>query len=220
MTDAGNIAPRLKGTVAGGSVIVGGQEVATELEEVVDLAVAGEEPLGVPRRLEALHLPFSSPRRLVRDLGPVVEIAALAMLDPWQDLPLGRTIAPEFIGHDHTGNVLQPLEQLLEEPLGRLGAAPALHQNIEHGTVLIDRSPQIVQLAADADEHLIQMPLVARPWPAALERVGECPAKAQTPGADGTRSERPGGGGCSAVTRWASFGAVGVIRWAHVIAPT
>jgi hypothetical protein len=36
----------------------------------------------------------------------------------------------------------------------------------------------------------------------------------------GTRSERPGGGGCSAVTRWASFGAVGVIRWAHVIAPT
>jgi hypothetical protein len=42
-----------------------GQEVATELEEVVDLAVAGKEPLGMPRRLEALHLPFSSSRRLV-----------------------------------------------------------------------------------------------------------------------------------------------------------
>ena len=33
------------------------QEVATELEEVGDLAVAGEESLGVPCRLEALHLP-------------------------------------------------------------------------------------------------------------------------------------------------------------------
>jgi hypothetical protein len=30
--------------------------------------------------------------------------------------------------------------------------------------------------------------------------------------AGGTWSERPGSGGCSAVTRWTSFGAVGVIR--------
>jgi hypothetical protein len=62
---AGDIAPSLKGTVAGGSVVDGGQEVAAELEEIVDLAVAGEEPLGVARRLEPLHLPFSPPRWLV-----------------------------------------------------------------------------------------------------------------------------------------------------------
>jgi hypothetical protein len=54
-----------------------GQEVAAELEEVVDLAMAGEEPLGMPRRLEPLHLPFSPPRRLVRDFGAVVEIAVV-----------------------------------------------------------------------------------------------------------------------------------------------
>ena len=66
-----------------------GQEVMAELEVVVNLAVAGEEPLGVPRRLEALHLPFSSSCRLVRDLGSVVEIAALPVIDPRQDLPLG-----------------------------------------------------------------------------------------------------------------------------------
>jgi hypothetical protein len=86
--DAGNIAPGLKGTITDGSMFKSGQEVATELEEVVDLAVAGKEPLGMPRRLEALHLPFSPPCRLVRDLGPVVEVPALAMLDPGQDLPL------------------------------------------------------------------------------------------------------------------------------------
>src|SRR6476661_4701388 len=91
-SDAGNIAPSLKGTVTSGSMVDSGQSVAAELEEVVDLAVAGEEPLGVPRRLESLHLPFSSPRRLVRDLGPVVEVTALAVLDPGQDLPLGRAI--------------------------------------------------------------------------------------------------------------------------------
>ena len=98
-------------------MVDGGQEVATEVEEVVELAVAGEEPLGMPRRLEPLHLPFASPRRLVRDLGPIVEVTALPMFDPGQDLPLGRTIAPEFIGDDHTGHVPQPLQQLLEKRL-------------------------------------------------------------------------------------------------------
>ena len=65
--DASDIAPGLKGTVTGSTMIVGGQEMATELEMVVDLAVAGEEPLGMPRRLEPLHLAFSSSRRLELD---------------------------------------------------------------------------------------------------------------------------------------------------------
>ena len=46
--DAGNIAPSLKGTITGGSMFGSGQEMATELDEVVDLAVIGKEPLGVP----------------------------------------------------------------------------------------------------------------------------------------------------------------------------
>jgi hypothetical protein len=104
MGDAGDITPSLKG--AGGSVIVGGQEVAPELEEVVDLAVAGKEPLGVSRRLEPLPLPFSPSRRLVRDLGPIVEVAALPVLDPGQDLPLGGSVALELVRHDDPGNVV------------------------------------------------------------------------------------------------------------------
>jgi hypothetical protein len=56
--DVGDITPGPEGTVTGGSMIGGSQEVATELEQVVDLAVAGEELLRMPRRLEALHLPF------------------------------------------------------------------------------------------------------------------------------------------------------------------
>jgi hypothetical protein len=56
----------------------GGQAVTAELDEVMDLAVAGKELLGVPSRLEPLHPPSS--RWLVRDLGPVVEAtAALAV---------------------------------------------------------------------------------------------------------------------------------------------
>ena len=42
--DGGDIASSLKGTVTGGAMVGSGQKVAAELEEVVDLAVAGEEP--------------------------------------------------------------------------------------------------------------------------------------------------------------------------------
>ena len=125
--DAGDIVPGLEGTVTGGAMVDGGQAMAAKLEQVVDPAVAGEEPLGMARRLEPLHLSFSSSCRLMRDLGPVVQVAALPVLDPGQDLPLGRAIAPEFIGHDHTGHVPQPFQQLLKEALGRLRVAPALH---------------------------------------------------------------------------------------------
>ena len=59
-------------------------------------------------------------------------------------------------GHDHTGNVLQALQQLREEPLGRLCTAPALDQDVEHGAVLVDRPPQVVLLAADAKKDLIR----------------------------------------------------------------
>ena len=108
--DAGDITPGLEGTVTGGAMVDGGQAMAAELEEVVNLAVTGEELLGMPRRLEPLHLSFSPSCRLVRDFSLVVEVMALSMFDPGQDLPLGRTIAPELVGHDHTRNVLQPLQ--------------------------------------------------------------------------------------------------------------
>ena len=113
--DAGDIVPGLEGTVTGGAMVDGGQAMAAKLEQVVDPAVAGEEPLGMARRLEPLHLSFSSSCRLVRDLGLVVEVTALPMYDPRQDLSLGGTIAAQLVRQDHTGCVLQPFQQLLEE---------------------------------------------------------------------------------------------------------
>ena len=47
--DAGDIMPDPEGAVTGGAMVGCGQQVATELEEVVDLAVAGEKALGMAR---------------------------------------------------------------------------------------------------------------------------------------------------------------------------
>jgi len=91
--------------------------------------------------------------------------------------------------------VLQALQQLAKEPRGRLGIAPALDQDVEHVAVLIHRAPEMVQLAADADEHLVHESLVAWPWPTPLQRGGEQPAEAQALCADALLANHDAVGG-------------------------
>jgi len=65
----------------GGGVLI---EVAGE--NVGDLIMGGKKPLHLPRRLESLHDPLSSSRRLVGILRPVVEAFVLAVLDTGHDV--------------------------------------------------------------------------------------------------------------------------------------
>ena len=58
----------------------GGYLVTAEVEEVVDPVMGGQETLCLAGRLEALHLPFSSSRGLVRVLRPVVQPFVLSVL--------------------------------------------------------------------------------------------------------------------------------------------
>ena len=87
------------------------------------------------------------------------------MFNAWQDLTFGGAIGSKFIGHDDPGHVAQTLQQLAKEALGCLRVAAALHQYVEHVSVLINRSPEVVQFASDADKHLVQKPFVTGLWP-------------------------------------------------------
>jgi len=62
--NADHLTPCLEGVGAGGSISARGQAMAAELDVIVDLAVGGEETVGVARRLEPLHLPLASPMRM------------------------------------------------------------------------------------------------------------------------------------------------------------
>ena len=48
-----------------------------------------------------------------------------------------------------------------------------MQQDVEHDPVLIDGTPEIVQLTPNPDEDLIQTPLVARPRPTPAKLVRE-----------------------------------------------
>jgi hypothetical protein len=101
------------------------------------------------------------------------------------DLAIRGAIGPEFVSHDDPRCILQTLQQLAKEALGRLRIAAALDQHIEHVAMLINRSPEVVQFASDADEHLVQKPFVTGFWPLPLEGLGVGPSEAQAPLADG-----------------------------------
>src|ERR671938_2062935 len=57
-------------------------------------------------------------------------------------------------------------------------------QDVEDLAVLVHGTPEIVHLAADADEDLVQVPLVARTRSPPAQLVGEGLAELETPAAD------------------------------------
>jgi len=105
-------------------------------------------------------------------LAPVMEIPTLAMFHPREDLPFRRAVALEFIGNAHPWHILQPFEQRAKKLLCGLLVAAALPQDVEDVIVLVNRSPQIMPLAIDGQEHLISVPLVPRPWSATPQLNG------------------------------------------------
>jgi len=90
------------------------------------------------------------------------------MFHPWQDLPLCGGVAAQLVRDDHARHLPQTAQQLAKETLGGLCIAPALDEDVEHVAVLVDRAPEIMRLALDADEHLVHEPFVARLWPPPL----------------------------------------------------
>jgi hypothetical protein len=161
------------------------QAMPSWTEVLGDGPIGGEEPLRVSWRLESLHAPLPLTGGLVGILRTVVEVAVLAMFDAGQEFPLRGTVALELIGHDDPRDVLAPFEELAEELLRGFLVPPALHQDIEDMTVLIDGPPQIVPLTTDREKDLIQMPLVTLLRAPAPELIGILLAEFATPFPDG-----------------------------------
>ena len=146
--------------------------MTSRAEVLGNRTIGGEEALGVARGLESSHAPLALAGGLVGVFGAVVEISVLAVLHPREHLPLRGAVAFQLVGNDHPGHVLAPPQQLAEELLGRVLVPTALHQNIQPSTVLIDRPPEIVPFAVEAEEDFIEVPLVTGPGPASPQRIG------------------------------------------------
>src|SRR5208283_2506290 len=114
----------------------------------------------------------------------------LPMLDAGHDLPLGRGIAAQLVGDQHTRRSPLLLQELAEQAFGGLLVAPALDEDIENEALLVDRSPEPVLLAGDGDHDLIEVPLVAAARCSPADAIGEFPAEFQAPLLDRLMGDR------------------------------
>ncbi len=71
----------------------------------------------------------------------------LAVFDAGHDLSLRCAITLQLICNDYSWDVLQTLQQLAEELLGRFFVASALDQDVKDDAILIHGSPQIKPVA-------------------------------------------------------------------------
>jgi len=154
-------------------------------EVTVDEGMRVQESLRLTERSETLHVPLTPSGWTMRILGSVVEVTALAMFGAGQQLTLRDAVTPEFVGDDHPRLVRQPFERPSEEPLRRLAIPTLLDQDVQHGTMLIHGTPQIMQFAVDPDKHLVEVPLIARPGTPSADPVREYRGELRAPAPDG-----------------------------------
>ena len=67
---------------------------------------------------------------------------------------------------------MQSFEKLAKEAFGSFFVAPALHQDVEDITILIDRSPEVVFFPTDSEYDLVHMPCVAATRTATTQFIG------------------------------------------------
>ena len=95
--------------------------------------------------------------------------------------PFGGGIAAQLVRDDHTWSMASGPQQFPEKTHSRESITLPLHENIDHDSMLIDGSPEIVGNAVDLEEDLIQMPLVAGPSPTSSQATSELLAKLIAP---------------------------------------
>jgi hypothetical protein len=134
----GNFAPRRKSALTRG-VAPGGCCVfwIRDVEEVGDLIVDGQEPLRLGPRLETLHDPFSSPCRLMRILGSIVQAFVLAMLNLKAHLRPRRAVGFKLVGNHDARRSARAFQKFRQETLRGVAISPLLDQNVENEAVLI-----------------------------------------------------------------------------------
>jgi hypothetical protein len=87
----------------------------------------------------------------------------------WKDGSYGSGIASQFVGNDPQRFDALTTQEFPKEALCRTLITTCLNQDVDHITILIDGTPQILQLSIDSKEDLIQMPAVSQPALSSLQ---------------------------------------------------
>jgi hypothetical protein len=141
-----------------------GNEMALEVEGVVDGGVDREKSLRRASRLEALHSSLPQPDRQVRALRPIVASPAGDVSSGHAEKIQCGPVGGAFVGYDAIRCEALLLQQFAHQLQRSHPVAAGLNQDIQNFSFAVDRPPQIHALAIDADEDLIEAPASVGPW--------------------------------------------------------
>ncbi len=128
------------------------------VEVIVDRGVNGGKFLQGLYISELRHRSFSSPERLVGILGSIVEPPTANLIGSNADYVHRRSVRPKPVGYNRSRSAVT-LHRALQE-LQRSPAIAALRrENLKHLAFVIYRTPEVMRLAIDPDEHLVQVAL-------------------------------------------------------------
>ena len=135
--DAGLLSPDTERLGTSTPIACRSHEMTARSEVTVDHRVRREKLLRLPSRLEALHLPLSSPSGSMRILCSVIQVPACPMPDIRKDRSVSDAIAAQTVGDEASRLVFQPMQQALEEALGSCAVPAVLHQDVQHDAMLV-----------------------------------------------------------------------------------
>jgi hypothetical protein len=137
-----NVIPELKSSVSFGSIFSGGLQMTLGSEVGRHDALHLEKALCMLGRLEALHTALALSGRLMRILGTVIEIPMLTVSNTRHHHSFGGTVTSQLVrNHDARPTATASAQQLTKEADSSQSITLRLHQNVDHGSVLINRSP-------------------------------------------------------------------------------
>ncbi len=90
-------------------------------------------------------------------------------------------IASQLIGHYFPGFIMMILQQAFEKALGRLAVASCLQKHIDHLSVLINSSPQVLLLTLDLHEHFVDKKCISKSLMSMLQALDIFTPKLVTP---------------------------------------
>jgi hypothetical protein len=161
------------------------EKVATIAEQIANAGMDRKKALSLMSRLEASHLSFPLPGRLIGQLGTVVRVLTRVVERTGKNIPGSRSVARKLVGQQLARLFPLAFQHLTKESLSRPGVAATLDEDIEDVTILIDGTPQVVDLSAGGDEDLIDVPSVPKSALPTLEGSAVAGPELQTPAPNG-----------------------------------
>lgn len=130
-----------------------------------------------------MHLTFLLASVLVRNLSPVVLVLSSSMYHRREDLTVCGGIAAKFVRYELPRYLALMFQRPTKESFSGSTVSALGDQNIDNVPILINRPPQVVELAPDRDEQLIYVPDITQSslFPAQRSSIGRPKLEAPVP---------------------------------------